>query len=196
MNAEFAAQLSARLNTRPTRVRAEWHARPAAVLAPLYFHEDRWHLLFTQRTDNLVEHRGQVSFPGGSVDPDDKDRIETALREAEEEIGLKRDDVEVLGVLDELITVTQWRITPVVGSFSYPYDFAVNLDEAESAFGVPLQWLADPANLETQYREPIVPGRKVAVYYFKPYVGHIIWGITARMTLSLLQVAGLIDEME
>ena len=196
MTADFPAQLSARLNARQTGVRAEWHARPAAILAPLYYYEDRWHLLFTQRTNKLEEHRGQVSFPGGSVDPNDKDRIETALREAEEEIGLKREDVEVLGVLDELITVSQWRITPVVGSFPYPYDLAVNPDEAESAFGVPLQWLADPANLEKQYREPIVPGRKVAVYYFNPYDGHIIWGITARMTLSLLQVAGLIDEME
>ena len=196
MSAEFATQLSARLNARTIGVRAEWQARPAAVLTPLYYYEDRWHLLFTQRTNNLEEHRGQVSFPGGSVDPNDKDRIETALREAEAEIGLERDDVEVLGVLDELITVTQWRITPVVASFPYPYDLVVNPDEADSAFGVPLQWLADPANLETQYREPIVPGRKVAVYYFKPYDGHIIWGATARMTLSLLQVAGLIDEME
>ncbi|MFQ5408014.1 MAG: NUDIX hydrolase [Anaerolineales bacterium] len=192
----FPEALRARLQARSTQVRAEWRARPAAVLTPLYLADGEWHLLFTQRTDTVEEHKGQVSFPGGSVDPEDRDRIDTALRETEEEIGLHRADVTVLGALDELITVMQWRITPVVATFTYPYEFKLNPAEATAVFGVPLRWLADPTNLETRYREPIVPGRKVAVYYYAPYDGYVIWGATARMTLSLLQVAGLIDHMD
>ena len=187
MNIEsIRATLSAH---QPTTL-AEWDARPAAVLVPLYWHNDEWHLLFTQRTDHLEEHKGQVAFPGGKVDAEDGSPMVTALREAEEEIGLCRDDVKVIGRLDELLTVTQWRITPIVGVFSYPYQFKINEEECSAVFGVPLRWLQDPANLETRERQPIVGNRPVQVYYYREYEGHVIWGATARMVGMLLKLLG------
>ena len=179
--------LRAELAARPAATRAEWDTRPAAVLVPLYQDQSVWHVLFTQRTHLVESHKGQVSFPGGRVDPEDPDRIATALREAEEEIGLRREDVTVLGQLDELLTVTQYRVTPIVGVFPWPYDFVTSEAEIAAVFGVPLTWLADPTNLEIQYREPLVAGPKVPVYYLH-YGGYTIWGATARMLINLLEV--------
>jgi 8-oxo-dGTP pyrophosphatase MutT (NUDIX family) len=184
---ELSEFLRARLGAHTPVTRAEWEARPAAVLVPLYRDAGQWHVLFTLRTHTVETHKGQVSFPGGRVDPGDTSRIETALRETEEEIGLKREDVTVLGQLDELLTVTQYHITPVVGLFPWPYQFVLSTDELSAVFGVPLTWLANPGNLEVQYREPLAPGPKVPVYYLH-YGGYTIWGATARMLLSLLAV--------
>ena len=182
---EFLRQ---RLAERTPAVRPEWEVRQAAVLVPLYLDGRDWHVLFTQRTDLVETHKGQVSFPGGRVDPGDASRVETALREAEEEIGLRREDVTVLGQLDELLTVTQYQITPIVGLFPWPYSFVLSTAELSEVFGAPLAWLADPANLEIKMREPIVPGRKIPVYYLH-YQGYTIWGATARMLLNLIEVA-------
>jgi len=183
----FADSLRAQLAAHPPQTKAEWEARPAAVLVPLYVDRGEWHVLLTQRTDLVEHHKGQVAFPGGRVDADDGDRVQTALREAEEEIGLKREEVVVLGQLDELLTVTQYRITPVVGVIPWPYRFVLSAVELSEAFGVPLRWLADPAHLETQYREPLVPGPPIPVFYFY-YEGRTIWGATARMLLNLLEI--------
>jgi 8-oxo-dGTP pyrophosphatase MutT (NUDIX family) len=168
-------------------VHTEWEARPAAVLVPLYWDAGEWHVLFTLRTHLVETHKGQVSFPGGRVDPEDTSREDTALREAEEEIGLRRQDVTVLGQLDGLLTVTQYHITPVVGLFPWPYEFVLSTAELSEVFGVPLAWLADPKNLEIQQREPLAPGRKIPVYYLH-YGQYTIWGATARMLLNLIEV--------
>ena len=180
--------LRQRLAERPPIVRPEWEVRPAAVLVPLYLNAGEWHVLFTQRTHLVESHKGQVSFPGGRVEPEDTSRVETALRETEEEIGLRRTDVTVLGQLDELLTVTQYHITPIVGVFPWPYSFVLSTAELSDVFGAPLSWLANPDNLEIQQREPIVPGRKIPVYYLH-YQGYTIWGATARMLLNLIEVA-------
>jgi 8-oxo-dGTP pyrophosphatase MutT (NUDIX family) len=180
--------LRQRLAERSPVIRPEWEVRPAAVLVPLYLDGPEWHVLFTQRTHLVETHKGQVSFPGGRVEPADTSRVETALREAEEEIGLRRSDVTVLGQLDELLTVTQYHITPIVGVFPWPYAFVLSTAELSEAFGVPLAWLANPDNLEIQEREPMVPGRKIPVYYFH-YQNRTIWGATARMLLNLVEVA-------
>ena len=180
--------LRQRLAERPAVVKPEWDVRPAAVLVPLYLDGGAWHVLFTQRTNLAETHKGQVSFPGGGVEPGDTSRVDTALREAEEEIGLRRADVTVLGQLDELLTVTQYHITPIVGVFPWPYEFVLSLAELSSVFGAPLAWLADPDNLEVQMREPIVPGRPIPVYYLH-YQGYTIWGATARMLLNLIDIA-------
>jgi 8-oxo-dGTP pyrophosphatase MutT (NUDIX family) len=181
----FPDAIRARLSTRPHQTKAEWEARPAAVLIPLYQQEGEWHLLFTERTHTVEDHKGQVAFPGGRVDEADASRVETALREAEEEIGLKRADVAVLGRLDELLTVTQYRITPVVGVIPWPYTFTLSTSELSEVFGVPLRWLAEPANRAIRYREPMLPGPKIPVYYFH-YQTHTIWGVTARMLMDFL----------
>lgn len=180
--------LQARLAAREPITRAEWDARPAAVLVPLYEHAGEWWVLLTRRTDKVDSHKGQVAFPGGRVDPEDASLVHTALREAHEEIGLRPGDATVIGRLDELITVTQYRVTPIVARIPYPYDFVPSADEIDAIFGAPLRWLADPANLETRYREPLVSGPKIPVYYWH-YGEYTIWGATARMLLNLLDVA-------
>ncbi len=179
--------LRVHLAARTAQTRAEWEARPAAVLVPLYRDGGEWHVLFTERTHAVEDHKGQVAFPGGRVDEADTSRVDTALREAEEEIGLKRSEVTVLGQLDELLTVTQYRVTPVVGVFPWPYPFVLSTAELSEVFGVSLAWLADPAHREIQWREPIVSGPKIPVYYFR-YQAHTIWGVTARMLVNFLEV--------
>jgi len=169
-------------------VRAEWPASPAAVLVPLYREDDRWHVLYTLRTENVDAHRGQVSFPGGRIEPEDRGPQAAALREAEEEIGIQPQDVRLIGMLDSLLTVTQFRVDPVVGVIPWPYPLRVNSHEVALAFGVPLEWLADPANVEERTRSIRPEGPQVPVYYFKPYAGQVIWGATARITLSLLEL--------
>jgi 8-oxo-dGTP pyrophosphatase MutT (NUDIX family) len=186
----FIDSLQSTLTARQPKVLAEWSTRPAAVLVPLYEKGGEWHLLFTRRTDHVDEHKGQVSFPGGKIDPEDESPEHAALREAEEEIGLKRGDVKVIGRLDDLITVTQWRITPIVGVIPHPYEFVINPHECSAVFGAPLKWLADPENLETQYRRPPVSGPPVPVYYYREYEGHVIWGATARMVRMFLGLLG------
>jgi 8-oxo-dGTP pyrophosphatase MutT (NUDIX family) len=187
---EFTPEaIQALLTGRPSQTVAEWSARPAAVLLPFFKHEGRWRLLFTERTHDVADHKGQVAFPGGRADATDTSRVDTALREAEEEIGLRRADVTVLGTLDELLTVTQYRVTPVVGQFPWPYEFNVNPHEIAALFHAPLDWLADPGNLEIQWREPPFGGPSIPVFYFR-YEGHTIWGVTARILVTFLEVAG------
>lgn len=182
--------LRARLAAREPITRAEWEARPAAVLVPLYLDSGEWHVLLTRRTDKVDSHKGQVAFPGGRADPEDASLVHTALREAREEIGLAPADATVIGRLDELITVSQYRVTPIVARIPFPYAFVPSEDEIDAIFGVPLRWLADRSNLEVRHREPIVPGPKIPVYYWH-YGEYTIWGATARMLLNLLDVAGL-----
>lgn len=184
---ELITALKTTLAQRPLAVRPEWEARPAAVLVPLYAVDGVWHLLLTRRTQHVASHKGQVAFPGGRVDPQDQDLTETALRETEEEIGLNRRRVTVIGQLDDLLTVTQYRITPVVGVIPWPEAFTPSAAEIDAIFGVPLHWLADPGNLTVRYREAVVPGPPIAVYHFH-YGEYDIWGATARIIRNLLEV--------
>ncbi|MGQ0603197.1 MAG: CoA pyrophosphatase [Anaerolineales bacterium] len=184
---EFPEALRAHLAARLPITQAEWEARPAAVLVPLFQTNNEWHVLLTQRTNTMTSHSGQVAFPGGRADPGDASPIETALRETEEEIGLPRERVTVIGQLDELLTVTQYRVTPIVGLIPWPTTFTPSPIEIDSIFGVPLRWLADPVNLTKTLREPFISGPPVPVYHF--YFGEYdIWGATARMLLNLLEV--------
>ena len=187
MTTPLDQHLAEALARRQPAARLEWDARPAAVLVPLFRRDDAWHVLLTQRTQDVPSHKGQVAFPGGKVEPDDRDRTHTALREAEEEIGLAQAHVHVLGQLDELITVSRWRITPVVGVFEHPYTFTPSQRELAAIFDVPLAWLADPANLVVTQRPPLLPGPPVEVYHFL-YGAYDIWGATARILRNLLEM--------
>lgn len=186
--------LRQRLSSRTPTIRTEWDAKPAAVLLPLYWEREAWHLLFTRRTEKVEAHRGQVSFPGGVIDSTDEDPVQAALREAEEELGIRVEDVTILGMLDPLLTVTQFIISPVVGTIPWPYRLQINTDEVATAFGVPLSWLADDENIEIQTRELPIQGGSVPVYYFKPYHGQVIWGATARITLNFLNQLRTLSE--
>ena len=187
MTTPLDQHLAQALAGRQTAARLEWDARPAAVLVPLFQRDGEWHVLLTQRTQDVPSHKGQVAFPGGKVEPQDRDRIETALRETEEEIGLARAHVRVLGALDELITVSRWRITPVVGVFEHPHTFTPSPRELAAIFDVPLAWLADPANLTVSERDPLLPGPPVQVFHFF-YGPYDIWGATARILRNLIEV--------
>ncbi len=159
---------------------------PAAVLVPMLWEADGWHLLFTIRNTDLPEHSGQVSFPGGRADLQDKNVVDTALREASEEIGLNPLDVVVLGSLPEFHTITNYKVTPVVGFIPTPYQFKIAPDEVSRVFSIPLRWLADHHNYNIHYRElPDIP-EPVSVIYFKEYDGEILWGVSARIVVSFI----------
>ncbi len=171
-----------------SHVETEWDATPAAVLLPLYQDDGDWNLLFTRRTDSVDVHAGQISFPGGRLEDSDDTAVAAALREAHEEVGLDPADVEMLGQLNPLLTVTQFLVTPVVGVIPWPYPLVTNPAEVARTFGVPIKWLADPNNLEVRERQPLIPGRKIPVYYFKEIEGETIWGVTARITVDFLKI--------
>ena len=160
--------------------------RSAAVLVPLTYAMNEWHLLFTRRTDRVESHKGQVSFPGGACDEGETTPEQTALREAEEEIGVNPGEVKVLGRLTNLITITYFRVTPVVGVIKWPAVFRVGEHEVARVFTIPLGWLANPSNRWEFERQ----GGKRGLIAYHPYDGELLWGATARMTVDFLNVLG------
>lgn len=164
--------------------------KPAAVLIPLIWVEPEWHILFTRRNANLPEHSGQVAFPGGRTDPQDHTPETTALREAWEETGIRPGDVRILGRLPKFLTITNYLVTPVVGQIPWPYPLQPALEEVSRIFTIPLNWLADPQNHEERQRALPAPFAPISVIYFKEYDGEILWGASARFTLTFLNILG------
>jgi 8-oxo-dGTP pyrophosphatase MutT (NUDIX family) len=164
--------------------------RQAAVLVPLLQVQGHWHLLFTRRTETVLNHKGQVAFPGGAVEPDDPDVEFAALREAYEEIGLAPEQVKILGRMPDYATISDFLITPVVGRVPWPFEMVLSSEEVMHAFTIPLSWLANSTNWE---EKPFVrpDGRQEQVIFYKTYSGELLWGITARITLNFLQILGL-----
>jgi 8-oxo-dGTP pyrophosphatase MutT (NUDIX family) len=156
----------------------------AGVLVPLVSTKCSLELLFTKRTEKVETHKGQISFPGGMVDATDRDIIHTALREAEEEIGLTHDKIEVIGLLDDMATPSGFVITPVVGIVEELPELFPNHDEVAEVFRVDLEFFADESNGRTEFRE--VKGLSYEVWFY-PYGDHLIWGATAMMIRSLLK---------
>ena len=156
--------------------------RPASVLVPIVQRPEELRVLFTRRTAHLKDHSGQISFPGGRAEPHDATPEATALREAEEEVGLDPRRVEVLGKLSDYHTRTDFRVTPVVGLVSEPFELRLDAREVDEVFEVPLSFLLDPANHQRHARE--FQGRQV--HYFAIVWGeHNIWGATAGMLVNL-----------
>ena len=159
--------------------------KPAAVLVPLVERDMGLTVLFTQRAANLADHAGQISFPGGRLEKHDADAEAAALRETEEEIGLPRKQVEVIGRLDTYITRTRYQVTPVVGLIRPPFELRPDPIEVAEVFEVPLDFILDPASPVQQSREFM--GRQRFFYAF-PYGDRYIWGATAGMLLNLSEV--------
>ncbi len=153
--------------------------KPAAVLVPIVEHSAGPSLLLTRRSDSLRKHTGQIAFPGGRCDPGES-VAETALREAEEEVGLSRDFVEVAGQLTPYETVTGYVVTPVVAFVRPGFTLTLNADEVAAAFEAPFDFLMDAANHMRHYREPTGGGPK-RYFYAMTYEDHYIWGATAGM---------------
>ena len=164
------------------------HLKCAAVLVPLVFFQEEWHVLYTRRTDRVESHKGQVSFPGGACDEGETTPDETALREADEEIGIRPSDVKVIGKLSRMVTISKFRVTPVVGVVPFPYAFKTSGAEVARVFTMPLLWLANRNN----YWEFSVPGSERSVIVYHPYDGELLWGATARMTVNFLKLLGLL----
>jgi 8-oxo-dGTP pyrophosphatase MutT (NUDIX family) len=158
---------------------------PAAVLVGLVKRPEGLAVLLTQRTDHLHHHPGQISFPGGHKDPGDDSPEETALREAEEEVGLGRRHVEPIGRLCEYVTRTGFSVTPVVAFIEPPFDIIPDPFEVEEVFEVPLAFLLDPANHQRHSREFEGHMREFHAMSFRDYY---IWGATAGMLINLYEV--------
>ena len=160
----------------------------AGVLVPIFRQGGDYMILFTKRTNNLEHHKGQISFPGGSVDEEDNSVRDTALREAREEIGLLKEDVEILGRIDDTLTVvSDFIVHPFVGLIPYPYDFTINTDEVARLIKVPLKAFhpdnsGKGASFEFEgktYRTPTYE-----------YEGDVIWGATARIMEVFVNIIG------
>jgi 8-oxo-dGTP pyrophosphatase MutT (NUDIX family) len=159
--------------------------RAAAVLVPLVDHRAGMTVLLTQRTAHLKAHAGQISFPGGRIEAADSDAIAAALRETEEEVGLPRDRVDVIGRLDNYVTGTGFEITPIVGFVDPPYPLAIDPYEVAEAFEVPLSYILDRRNHQRVERES---GSRRRSFFVLPYQGRNIWGATAGILVNLAEV--------
>lgn len=162
---------------------------PAAVLLLLYAKEGAYHVLLNKRSELVEHHKGEISFPGGARDPVDKDFLDTALRETEEEMGVSRGDVTILGELDDIVTRTNFGVRVFVGTIPYPYPFKPSQDEIAEVLEVPLSVLQDPANLRQDARW--VDGQLITSNAYA-CGEHLVFGATATI---LEQFLDLLDQV-
>ena len=158
---------------------------PAAVLVPLVDRPSGLTVLLTQRTAHLNDHAGQISFPGGRVEPDDPSHQAAALRETEEEVGLPPSHVEVIGTLDYYIVRSGYRVTPVVGFVNTPFEVKPDPFEVAEVFEVPLSFVINTDNHVMESRTDQGVER---TFYVLPYENRYIWGATAGMLVNLTDV--------
>ena len=159
---------------------------PAAVLILVSDREGEPHVVFTERTTHVEHHKGQICFPGGACDDADDCLETTALRETWEEIGVKPEDVRIVGQLDDMVTISNFRVTPYVGMLTtQPEYLRISDHEVSQVVEVPLAFLMDERNMELEVRQH--QGRQVLVPAFS-YNGHRIWGATARMLHQFIEL--------
>jgi 8-oxo-dGTP pyrophosphatase MutT (NUDIX family) len=164
-------------------------AREAAVLVPFLRIEDAWHILYIRRANYAGDrHSGQVAFAGGKRDDMDDDLLATALREAEEEVGIAASDIDVLGYINHHHTISEFQVRPYVGVMPWPYELKLDEIEVARAFTMPLNWLAQTSNYRIEERQHPDSNRPWPIVYYDLYDGEMLWGATARMTLSLIEV--------
>jgi len=161
--------------------------RRAAVLIPLIDRGEELTVLLTHRASSLTHHAGQISFPGGRIEPGDSDAVATALRETEEEIGLRREFVEVIGRLPDHVVISGYRVTPVVALVHAGFELVLDPTEVSGTFEAPLRHLLDPA---THARRRHRLGDEEIETFDLPWGDHNIWGATAGMLLTLMEVLG------
>ena len=159
--------------------------KPAAVLVPLVARGDSFNILLTQRATQLTHHAGQISFPGGRVESDDADVVAAALRESEEEIGLDRRYIDIVGRLPDHVIFTGFRVTPVVGFIKPGFSLTLDANEVAGTFEVPMQFILDPANHVKRTRH--FEGHSVELTDM-PYGEYNIWGATASMLMTFCRV--------
>lgn len=161
--------------------------RRAAVLIPLFKAESEYRVLFTKRTETVEAHKGQISFPGGRIEEEDGSPLETALREADEEIGLSRKDVTVLGQMDDARTVSSnYVVYPFVGLIPYPYEFKTSVQEVKDLLEVPFQVFLSGDSCGETY--PVIYEGVTYQTLAYRYKGEVIWGATARIMQNLVKI--------
>lgn len=180
-------QIASRLQATPPRSLnlPGLQLRASAVLVPLVARDAGLHLVVTRRLETLRAHAGQYAFPGGAADPEDPTPVHTALRETEEELGIPRAEVRVLGMLDELPTITGYRIVPVVGLLPPGVGLRPSPDEIAEVVEVPLSFLLGEPCTRTERWTLAGAARDVFLY---DYQGHVIWGATARILKNFLEL--------
>jgi len=167
------------------RVVVESGLARAAVLLPLFMKDRSYHILFTKRTDRVKHHKGEISFPGGNYDATDEDIVATALREAHEEIGLRPQDVALVGALDEVRTLSDFVVSPFVGFIPYPYTFIPSPEETEEIIILPLADFLTEGVLAEEYMTYQERTERVSTYHCGR---HVIWGATARILRQFLEL--------
>ena len=168
----------------------EGKAQPAAVLMPLINDGGTWKFIFIKRTTSENDsHSGQIAFPGGRVEAADPSPEYAALREAEEEIGIQPEHVEILGKGCSIITVTDYQIHPYLGVVTWPYRLKLSPDEVVKIILIPLDWLADPSNYEVRrWQSRSNPGQEYPVIFFDEFEGEVLWGATAQIVSDFLSL--------
>ena len=158
---------------------------PAGVLIPLFEKGGRTHVLLTLRTNTVASHKGQISFPGGGSETGDSDITATALRETFEEVGIEPRNVEVLGLLDDVMAVSNHVVTPVVGVIPYPFRYRISAEEIAEVIEAPLDFFMDTTNCRIETRA--YRGKDVPVYFYQ-YKEHNVWGLTAYILRCFLEI--------
>jgi 8-oxo-dGTP pyrophosphatase MutT (NUDIX family) len=159
---------------------------PSAVLIPIYMNEGGYHIVFIRRTEMVRAHKGQISFPGGTREISDATLLDTAIREANEEIGLLPEHAEILGELDDEITTTSnYIVTPFIAMIPWPYSFVINKGEVDEIIKVPVTSLLGEDCLKPDIE--FLNGKEVESYAYH-YEGEVIWGATARILNKLLDI--------
>jgi len=190
MNQATVRQLLAEPDPEQEIPEGDW--KRAAVLAIFLPGRNGDEILFTRRTDTVLDHKGQVSFPGGAVEFEDASLEATALREAQEEIGLDAQEVTLLGRSKEVFTISSWWITPVVGWISKIDGFILNPTEVSRVFTLPVDWLSQPTSWKK--RTYIIDDRiRENVIFYHQYDGEVLWGVTAMMVHDLLRKLKLME---
>ncbi len=158
---------------------------PASVVIPLYQYKNETNIVFTKRSYKVRHHKGQISFPGGKFDKEDENLEITAFRETYEELGIKKEDLKLIGKMEEMVTITNFIVTPYVGIFEYPYDFKISEDEIDLIIHAPLKHFLDDSVLRIE--EKVILGEKLKVYFFS-YKEHTIWGVTGKILYDFLNI--------
>lgn len=187
--------MEAQLRTSPYGLQTETAEKEAAVLVPLCKVDGEWALLFIHRAENERDrHSGQVAFPGGRVEADDVDYCAAALRETEEEVGISRGHIEVLGEMTPFNTLSGYKVKPIVGCIPWPYELNLGIEEVSHCFTWPLRWLADPENFEVTQRQ--LQDKEISVVQFLPRDGELLWGLTAAIVRHFLDILFVPYEVE
>jgi 8-oxo-dGTP pyrophosphatase MutT (NUDIX family) len=187
-------QLARTLADRPLKLISDTTRKPSAVLIPVYRKDGKYHILFIQRTGNVTVHKHQISFPGGRNEATDASLQETALREAEEEVGIHREDVRIIGRLDDFSTAgSHYVISPFVGLIPYPYTFKIDEFEAVEIIDIEIGDLMDA----TCRKEgtTVVDDKTIAAYFYQ-HGNRVIWGATARILKQFLDIIDSLEKSE